>query len=484
VASDPEVTTRAVRMAGDYVLLRKLGTGGFGTVFEARDRNTDLIYAVKRIELSEEDAERFRKEALYPARIASQSLHVLSVHSFFQDQKEGLFYLVTELIPHGDLRRFLDDQPKPLPLRQGLEIGLGIAKGLAAIHEQNIVHGDLKPANVLMDRKDGQWIPKIADFGLARSRASMQISNFASPGYAAPEQMDLVSERLPGPESDLFAFGMVLYELLTGDRRAPTASLREYGQWLARCDSGPEAETIDRRAVRPSTSSAQDPALMLGALGEVRPELTLRPELDLLVKQLLEFDRRTRLASAADVVNTLMEALRRIERDEALAARAAAGKPPADAETRPIRRQHTPQERGALHAQTKALAARLWIGVAVVLMVGLTVLIVLWSGGRGQLNEPPAVGQPVAPVPTSSDAPVPNKTGSSGSPAPSAPQLLQTAPEPSRVSGSSLAVPSSSGSTGSPAAKATTQDCARLNERFQIGETLTEAERAVLKQCG
>jgi serine/threonine protein kinase len=472
-------------MAGDYVLLRKLGTGGFGTVFEARDRNTDLIYAVKRIELSEEDAERFRKEALYPARIASQSLHVLSVHSFFQDQKEGLFYLVTELIPHGDLRRFLDDQPKPLPLRQGIEIGLGIAKGLAAIHEQNIVHGDLKPANVLMDRKDGQWIPKIADFGLARSRASMQVSDFASPGYAAPEQMDLVSERLPGPESDLFAFGMVLYELLTGHRRAPTTSLREYGQWLARCDSGPEAETIDRRAVRPSTSSGQDPDRALGALGEARPELAQRPELDLLVKQLLAFDRRTRLASAADVVNTLTEAVRRIEREDALAARAAVGQQPrADVETRPTRRQHTPQEPRALHAQRKGPTARLWIGVAVVLTLGLTALAVVWSGGGGQLNEPRSVAQPVAPAPTASDVALPNVIGSSGTPVPSVPQLRQTAPEPSRVSGSSPTRPASSGATSAPAAKATTQDCARLNERFQIGETLTESERAVLKQCG
>ena len=170
-----------------------MGSGGFGVVFEARHRETGLLYAVKRIELSAEDAERFRNEALYPARIASDSVHVLGVHSFFHDPAADVFYLVTELIPHGDLRTFLEQHPKPLPLPLAMQVGAGIAKGLAAIHAQGIVHRDLKPANVLMDRKDGQWVPKIADFGLARSTRSVSLGEFASSGYAAPEQLDLLS---------------------------------------------------------------------------------------------------------------------------------------------------------------------------------------------------------------------------------------------------------------------------------------------------
>ena len=172
-------------------------------------------YTVKRLERAE-DAERFRKEALYPARIASRSLYILNIHSFFQDPRDGHFYLVTELIPHGDLRRFLDKEPKPLPLALALEIGLGVAKGLRAIHEQGIVHGDLKPGNVLMDRKDERWVPKIADFGLAQSLVTIKVADFATCGYAAPEQVDLTWEGLPGPETDIFAFGMMLYE---SDRR-------------------------------------------------------------------------------------------------------------------------------------------------------------------------------------------------------------------------------------------------------------------------
>src|SRR5262245_16839090 len=230
---EPDVTgRRQVRIAGDYELIRQLGAGGFGTVFEARHRETGLSFAIKRVRLTSEDASRYRKEALYPARIASKSMHVLGVHSFFQEGLEGDFYLVTELIPHGDLRRFLDTQPKPLPLARALEVAIGIGKGLAAIHEQGIVHLDLKPGNVLMDRKDGAWVPKIADFGLARSTGceSIRIVDSVSVGYAAPEQLDLLSDVSFGAHSDMFSFGMILYELLTGSKVTSASVLREYLQ--------------------------------------------------------------------------------------------------------------------------------------------------------------------------------------------------------------------------------------------------------------
>ena len=254
-------------------------------MFEARHRATGLPYAVKRIYLSTEDAERFRNEALYPARIASESMHVMGVHSFFHDDTIDAFYLVTELIANGDLRAFLDRHPRPLSLTLGLEVGIGIAKGLAAIHAQRIVHRDLKPANVLMDRKDGQWVAKIADFGLARSTSSVSIAQFATSGYASPEQLDLLSDTPLGPESDLFSYGMVLYELLTGDKPTAAQGLRDYGKWLGARQQPPVPSTV-------------------------RPELARWPVLDRLIAQLLEFDRTKRLASAAEVVRILDGVLR------------------------------------------------------------------------------------------------------------------------------------------------------------------------------
>jgi serine/threonine protein kinase/formylglycine-generating enzyme required for sulfatase activity len=288
---EPDATVpRRYTQAGDYDLIRKMGSGGFGVVFEARHRRTGLMYALKRVELSAEDAQRFENEALYPAKIASRSLHVLGVQNFFHDPGEDVFYLVTELVPHGDLRNFLDNNPKPLPLAQALEVAIGIAKGLVAIHAQGIIHRDLKPANVLMDQKDEQWVPKIADFGLARSTNSISIGEFASSGYAAPEQLDLLSDQPLGPESDLFSFGMILYELLTGQKPTAARDIREYGRWIG----------TRQMPAPPST---------------VRAELTAWPQLDALLVSLLQFDRTQRANGASDVVKTLTHVLRRVESD-------------------------------------------------------------------------------------------------------------------------------------------------------------------------
>jgi tRNA A-37 threonylcarbamoyl transferase component Bud32 len=284
---DPTVSTPA-HVAGDYRLLRTLGAGGFGIVFEARHTKTDLPYAVKRLQLTEEDAERFQKEALYPARAAGQSLHVLGVQSFFRDDRQGYFYLVTELMPHGDLRRFLATQGKPLPLALALDISLGVARGLAAIHDQGVIHRDLKPANILMDQKDGRWVPKIADFGLARSGASLSEGGFASPGYAAPEQLDFASDDPPGADSDAFSLGSVLYEVLTGQKVTTATDIREYARWL-RARQPPE---------RPS---------------RIRPELAAYPEIDAVVMSLMEFDRSRRLSSASQVIAALGRVLQQVQ---------------------------------------------------------------------------------------------------------------------------------------------------------------------------
>src|SRR4029453_10464861 len=126
------------------------------------------------------------------------------------------------------------------------------------------------------------WVPKITDFGLARSSRSVSLGDFATSGYASPGQIDLLSDHPLGPESDLFAYGMMLYEVVTGTKPTPAQELREYGRWLGK-----------RQPPRPPS--------------QVRPELAQWPQFDAILASLLEFDRSRREGSAAAVLRRLIE---------------------------------------------------------------------------------------------------------------------------------------------------------------------------------
>jgi serine/threonine protein kinase len=272
----------AAIVVGDFRLGRELGSGGFGTVFEAVHTKTGMTYAVKRLSPGT-DPERFRKEALYPAQAASRSLHVLNTHSIIEEPS-GTFYIATDFMRHGDLKSFVA-MHGPLTVDAALELSAGIAKGLAAIHEDGIVHLDLKPENVLMDRKDDVWIPKIADFGLARSTASQVQNNALSIAYASPEHFDTRLERTWA--ADMFSFGMVLFELLTGTKACGDATSQiEYFGWLT-------------RAVPPPAPSS------------LRLELQNRTDVDHIVSQLLVFDAAKSRMNAAAAVRALTDARHR-----------------------------------------------------------------------------------------------------------------------------------------------------------------------------
>lgn len=266
-------------IVGDYRLVRELGSGGFGTVFEAVHLKTGMIYAVKRLH-PHTDPERFKKEALYPAQAARLSQYVLNTHTFF-DEPDGAFYLVTDFLKHGDLGVFVKTHG-PLSIDTVLDIAVGIARGLAAIHENGVVHLDLKPANILMDRKDDQWIPKIADFGLARSNATQIDNQGLTAAYASPEHFDSRLDRTWA--SDMFSFGMVLFELLTGKKACgDSTSLFEYAAWISR-------------------------AVPVVAPSSLRAELQGRTDIDEIVVDLLTFDVSRRTMTAVAAVRRLNDA--------------------------------------------------------------------------------------------------------------------------------------------------------------------------------
>jgi eukaryotic-like serine/threonine-protein kinase len=208
-----------------YEIVGKLGAGGMGEVYRARDERLGRDVAVKvlpeGLARDPERLERFEREARALARLSHPA--ILSIFDF---GKEGeITYAVTELLEGETLRERLGHER--LSWRRAVEIATIIADGLASAHTAGIVHRDLKPENIFLTR-DGRV--KILDFGLARvepiygvereTLAPMPTSTLpgtvlGTVGYMAPEQ---VRGEPADARSDIFALGCMLYEMLTGKR--------------------------------------------------------------------------------------------------------------------------------------------------------------------------------------------------------------------------------------------------------------------------
>ncbi|HKW34180.1 MAG TPA: protein kinase, partial [Candidatus Acidoferrum sp.] len=208
---------------GDFQILSLLGAGGMGEVYRARDLRLDRDVAIKVlprfVSLDPERLRRFEQEA--KAAAALNHPNILAV--FHMGTYEDAPYLVSELLEGETLR----EQVKrgPIPQKKAVDYGVQIAHGLAAAHEKGIVHRDLKPENLFVTR-DGRI--KILDFGLAKllhPESETQLTKqtldtqpgavMGTVGYMAPEQVrGLAADH----RADIFAFGAILYEMLTGRR--------------------------------------------------------------------------------------------------------------------------------------------------------------------------------------------------------------------------------------------------------------------------
>ncbi|MBI4576203.1 MAG: serine/threonine protein kinase [Planctomycetes bacterium] len=213
---------------GHYRLLERVGSGGFGFVYRARDETLDRDVALKllRPELSTDPAavERFRREA----RSASRIHHRYVVDIYALGSEGAHHYFAMEFIAGADLALTLAVDGR-LEWRRAFDLGARLAEGLAAAHEAGVVHRDLKPHNILLD---GWERPVITDFGIARVASLGPITEAGSLvgtcRYMSPEQ----AEDLPaGPASDLYSLGVVLYEALAGEvphrAESPLALLRK-----------------------------------------------------------------------------------------------------------------------------------------------------------------------------------------------------------------------------------------------------------------
>ncbi len=202
-----------------YEIVEQLGEGGMGVVYKAKDTKLDRFVALKFLPPSaastDSDRQRFMQEAKAAATLSHPNIcTIYDVQEF-----EGQLFIAMEYIEGDTLR----DRKNNISFKQSIDIGIQIAEALAAAHEKGIVHRDIKPENVML-RKDGR--AQIMDFGLAKqqgaSRLTKQGSTVGTIGYMSPEQVQgfNVDHR-----TDIFSFGVLLYELVSG--QSPFKGLHE-----------------------------------------------------------------------------------------------------------------------------------------------------------------------------------------------------------------------------------------------------------------
>ncbi len=227
MTSPPRGYPESGEMLGPYRIVRRLGFGGMGVVFEAVDEVLARSVALKVISPHLADDEGFRTRFVREAQAQAsvRSAHVVSVYS--HGESDGRLYIATELVDAGDLGRLIAEHGAP-PLPTALDILAQVSSGLADAHAAGLVHRDIKPANVLLRRRDDGVQAYLADFGIARQvgvdHGLTQVGGtVGTPSYMAPE---LHTGGRAGIESDIYSLGCLLWAALSGV--APYAGSSDY----------------------------------------------------------------------------------------------------------------------------------------------------------------------------------------------------------------------------------------------------------------
>ena len=235
----------------------KLGEGGMGSVFKAYDLELDRVVALKviRAELmaNTEIIARFKQELLLASRISHK--HILRIHDL--GESGGVKFISMAYVDGRNLAEVLQSE-KVLPVERALKIAKQICDALGAAHREDVVHRDLKPQNVLLDRNDCVYV---SDFGLAKSLEADELAATAmtsmgqmlgTPRYMSPEQVEC-SSTVDG-RADIYSFGLMLYEMVTGQLPFQGNSLQ---LMLSRVQSMPR---------NPSLVNSKLPAYLVGII--------------------------------------------------------------------------------------------------------------------------------------------------------------------------------------------------------------------------
>jgi serine/threonine-protein kinase len=226
---------------GRYEILETIGQGASSTVFKARDTLIGRIVAIKTLQSGLNDP-AWRERFMAEARIVGQLSHprIVKLHDVGIDETSGAPYLVMEYVIGQTLEQHI--AAKKTEPQQAYSWGAALARALAYAHEQGIVHGDIKPANIMINQ-DGRVM--LTDFGIARFAAHIsQVGSLrGTPAYLSPEQIE---GRPTDGRSDLFSLGIVLYQLATGQRPFKSDSVQAVCAQIMKANATPPTNVNPR----------------------------------------------------------------------------------------------------------------------------------------------------------------------------------------------------------------------------------------------
>lgn len=256
VEFDPPKPEELSKLLSGYDVTDLIATGGMGAVYRANQVSLDRPVAIKLLP-SELNDPSFREQFQAEARAMAKLNHPNLIGIYDFGQADDMPYIVMELVNGKSL--YYSSYGKAIDQTTACELIIGICRGLAHAHAANIIHRDIKPANILLDSNAN---PKIGDFGLASASDADNEGGpvFGTPGYAAPEV--LASAKNIGIPSDLYAVGVILYQLLTGKMPEEPASPPST---ISRCD--PRLDPIFRRATR------RNPSMRYQSAADIADEL-------------------------------------------------------------------------------------------------------------------------------------------------------------------------------------------------------------------
>ena len=241
-------------MFGDYTVEKLLGQGGMGAVYLVRAPGGER-YAVKvmfpdMVKKGSDYRKRFAREAEFAMQIHHKNL--ISVYDVGEDPETGLCYIIMDYVPGGSVADRLENNG-PLPMAEAVSIAAQVALALEVAHRHGVIHRDIKPENIMFDA-DGT--PKLADLGVAKFTDEAHKTTvtttgmiIGTPAYMAPEQM--MDSHHVDARADIYALGVVLYEMLTGKRPNEGSTAVEL---LAKAIKGEPLPDV--RTMRPEISAA------------------------------------------------------------------------------------------------------------------------------------------------------------------------------------------------------------------------------------